>query len=256
MSRRNWTRDELILAFNLYYKIPFGKIHHNNPKIISLAKLISRTPSAVSWKLSNIARLDPHLKKRGIVGAAHGSKADIEIWEEFNGNWEKLAFESERLLAKQKNLNIEDTIDLTIKELPKKGKEREQLVRTRVNQQFFRKIVIAAYNNQCCITGLRIPDLLNASHIIPWSQDEENRMNPKNGLCLNVLHDRAFDRGLITITPDYRIKISKIILKFEEDIFVKLFLLKNNKMKISPPNRFLPDKYFLQYHNENIFRED
>jgi putative restriction endonuclease len=73
MPRRDWTREELIVAFNLYCKIPFGRIHIRNPLIIELAKSIGRTPSAVSWKLANFARLDPALKKRNIAGATHGA---------------------------------------------------------------------------------------------------------------------------------------------------------------------------------------
>src|SRR3990172_7206862 len=100
MARLNWTREELIVAFNLYCKIPFGKIHTKNPDVISLAKIIGRTPSAVSWKLVNFASLDPSLRKRGVAGAANVSKLDIQIWTEFNQDWDKLGFESERLLAK------------------------------------------------------------------------------------------------------------------------------------------------------------
>ena len=84
MTRRNWTREELIIAFNLYCKTPFGQIHIRNPEIIDLANLIKRTPSAVSWKLANFARLDPSLQRRGIVGATHGSKSEKVIWDEFN----------------------------------------------------------------------------------------------------------------------------------------------------------------------------
>ena len=100
MTRRDWTREELIVAFNLYCKIPFGRIHIRNPLIIELAKSIGRTPSAVSWKLANFARLDPALQKRNIAGASHGARAEIDIWNEFNQDWEKLAFESERLMVK------------------------------------------------------------------------------------------------------------------------------------------------------------
>src|SRR5229473_3946459 len=81
--RRDWSREELIVAFNLYRKIPFGKIHLRNPSIVQLAKAIGRTPSAVSWKLANFARLDPALKRRHIAGATHGGKAEVEIWHEF-----------------------------------------------------------------------------------------------------------------------------------------------------------------------------
>jgi putative restriction endonuclease len=197
MPSNKWTREELIIAFNLYCKIPFGKIHQKTPEIISLAKILDRTPGAVSWKLANIASLDPSLKKRNIEGASHGSKKDVEVWNEFNGDWDRLAFESEKLLAQRTGGQIEDVSEVELSDLPKEGIEKEALVKIRVNQSFFRKSVLAAYNFQCCVTGLEIPELLNASHIIPWSKDEANRVNPRNGLCLNAIHDRAFDRGLL-----------------------------------------------------------
>ena len=65
MPRRDWSRDELIVAFNLYCKIPFGQIHIRNPLIVELAKVIGRTPSAVSWKLANFARRDLHRRSIG-----------------------------------------------------------------------------------------------------------------------------------------------------------------------------------------------
>ena len=101
MATNKWTREELILAFNLYCKIPFGTIHIRNPQIIALAKILGRTPSAVSWKLANLASLDPTLKKRNIAGASHGAKLDAEVWKEFYGDLEKLSFESEVLLAEK-----------------------------------------------------------------------------------------------------------------------------------------------------------
>ena len=200
MTRKNWQRSELILAFNLYCKTPFGRIHNRNPEIISLAKAVGRSPSAVSWKLANFARLDPSLQKRNIAGAKHGSQGEAEVWEEFHNDWEALAFESERLLAQTTGRKVEEIAEVPEEALPKEGKERERVVRSRVNQHFFRATVLAAYGNKCCITGMPIPELLTASHIVPWSVDHQNRLNPRNGLCLNAIHDRAFDRGLLTIT--------------------------------------------------------
>ena len=254
MPSNKWTREELIIAFNLYCKIPFGKIDQKNPEIISLAKILGRTPGAVSWKLANLASLDPSLKKRNIAGAPHGSKLDAEVWDEFVGNWDRLAFESERLLAERTGKQVEDTIEIETIDLPKEGKERETIVRVRVNQSFFRKAVLAAYDFKCCITGLELPELLNASHIIPWSKDEVNRINPRNGLCLNAIHDRAFDRGLLTITPDLTIKVSKSVKKGKVSDAVQDFLLKYDGLEINKPTRFLPDAKFLKYHNRNVFR--
>jgi len=106
MTREYWSRDKLIVAFNLYCKTPFGKIHIRNPEIKSLANILGRSPSAVSWKLANFARLDPALQKRFISGAKHGGKGDIEVWEEFNSDWERLGFESEKLLIIRVRLEI------------------------------------------------------------------------------------------------------------------------------------------------------
>ncbi len=136
MPSNKWSREELILAFNLYCKIPFGTIHIHNPKIIALAKLLGRTPSAVSWKLANFARLDPSLQKRNIAGAPHGSKLDVEIWNEFNNDWEKLAFESEKLLAQKTGRQLEEINDIDTFDLPKAGKERETVVKSSCQSKF------------------------------------------------------------------------------------------------------------------------
>lgn len=254
MPSNKWTREELIIAFNLYCKIPFGTIHIHNPQIIALAKILGRTPSALSWKLANLASLDPSLKKRNIAGASHGSKMDAEVWNEFNGAWDRLAFESEKLLAQKIGKQVEEISEVEVFDLPRAGKERDAIVKVRVNQSFFRKAVLSAYNFKCCITGLEIPELLNASHIIPWSKDKANQVNPRNGLCLNAIHDRAFDRGLLTIMPDYTIRISRSVKKGNVSGAVQDLLLRFDGSEISKPTRFLPDAKFLKYHNKNIFQ--
>ncbi len=253
MSRQNWQRNELILAFNLYCKIPFGRIHNRNPDIISLSESIGRSPSAVSWKLANFARLDPSLQERNIVGATHGSKGEIEIWEEFKDDWQALVFESERLLAQTIGRKVEEVAEVPEEDLPRAGKERERVVRSRVNQRFFRIAVLAAYENKCCITGLPIPELLTASHIIPWSVDHENRLNPRNGLCLNPMHDRAFDRGLLTITTEYKVKLSGEISAMDQEPAIRELLLRYEGVSIGLPTRFVPATSFLRYHNEKVY---
>ena len=253
MATGNWSRDELIAAFNLYCKIPFGRIHNRNPEILELADLIGRTASAVSWKLANFARLDPTLQSRGIAGASHGSKGEQEIWDEFNQDWDKLSFESEQVLARLSGKSVEEMANIDVSDLPL-GKERETTVRVRVNQDFFRSSVLAAYSNRCCISGLAIPELLNASHIVPWSVDTRNRVNPRNGLCLNVLHDRAFDRGLLTITPDYNVKLSSSVKKLHEADAATGFFLRYENARIAMPDKFAPDPGFLEYHANHVFR--
>ncbi len=250
MPRRDWSRDELIVAFNLYCKIPFGRIHIRNPLVIELAKAVGRTPSAVSWKLANFARLDPALQKRNIAGATHGARAEVEIWNEFSNDWDRLAFESERLLE-QLTGRTSELVEVA-QEFPE-GRSREALIRARVNQGFFRAAVLASYGARCCITGLSIAQLLTASHIVPWSVDIKNRTNPRNGLCLNALHDRAFDCGLLTVTPDLKVKLSLRVKRNPTERAAREFLGRYEGVSISLPRRFAPNTDFLHYHNEKVF---
>ena len=254
MTRKNWDRQELILAINLYFKTEFGKIHNRNPEIIKLAKYLNRSPSSVRWKLVNFTSFDPSLKKRGIKGATHTSKLDKKVWDEFYNNLDVLSFESEKLFAELKQSTVEKLNNLSEIDLLKEGKTREQIVKIRVNQSFFRKTVLASYNNTCCITGIKQSELLIAGHIKPWGIDKENRLNPRNGIAINALHDKAFETGLITITPDYKIKVSSVLKKQEKVKFIQEnFCVYENK-SIILPTKFLPDKKFLQYHNERRFR--
>lgn len=252
-GQKLWTREESILAINLYCKLPFGRLHRSNPQVIHLAELIGRTPSSIAYKLVNFASLDPSLQARGIKGASNTSKLDKAIWDEFYNNWEELPFESEKLLSKFENKSIEELNNIDLNNLPK-GKTREQVVKVRVNQSFFRSSILASYNGTCCITGINQSELLIAGHIKPWSLDEQNRLNPRNGIAINALHDKAFETGLITITPDYKIKISNTLLKQKKtDSLEKYFFQYDNK-DIFLPSKFLPDVEFLKYHNESRFQ--
>jgi putative restriction endonuclease len=255
MSKKKWITEETIIAFNEYCKVPFKKSSKTNPTIIKYAKIIGRSPSALNMKVGNFGRLDPELKKQGITGLVNGSKLEEIIWNEFNGNWGDLAFESEHLIAKFKNKNIEESIkeNIDIDWKSKKGIDRKTIVKQRVNQSFFRSTILSSYNLKCCVTGLSIPDFLVASHIKPWSKDKENRTNPHNGLCLNSIHDKAFDKGFITVTPDYKIMVSKYFDDYSNDKSVNDFFIKYNNQNIIKPERFLPTKEFLDYHFKEIF---
>jgi putative restriction endonuclease len=247
MARKNdWTIEETIIAFKSSSK--------NNATIIKYAKIIGRSPSALNMKVGNFGRLDPELKKQGISGLVNGAKLEEVVWNKFNGNWEELAFESELLLAKFQNKSIEEINEFDLKDLPI-GKERESIIKARVNQSFFRSTILSSYNQKCCITGLSIPDFLVASHIIPWKADDKNRLNPHNGLCLNSIHDKAFDRGFITITADFKILISKYFDDFINEDAVQDFFTKFNNKSIILPDKFLPSKEFLDYHYQNIFKK-
>jgi len=245
-----WSRHELIVAFNLYCQLPFGKIHSRNPIIMQVAKQLNRTPSSVAMKMLNFASLDPMIIDSGRHGLGNASNADREVWQAFHQDWERLALEGQLYLKSAKAISP--------KELPKiesddfAGETKKASVDVRLKQSFFRQAVLSSYQGRCCMTGLAEQRLLIASHIIPWSKDKTNRLNPSNGLCLSALHDKAFDQGLITVLPDWRIKVSKYLDESKNE-FCKMAIISLEGKKINLPEKFLPAKEFLVYHNKNIF---
>lgn len=252
MSRGNdWTREQHIIAFNVYCRIPFGKIHMGTPEVQELAMLVGRSVGAASYKLANFARLDPALKKRGIKGASHGSSGEEEVWNEFANSPESLALESERLIAAKLGKTVEDASEIETDDLPTEGEEREAVVRLRVKQGFFRRRVLSAYNFRCCVTGLANQKLLVASHIVPWSSDPSNRLNPKNGLCLNALHDKAFDRHLMWIEDGFVVRLSPLLQQASVENRQTIdWLMSFDGKTLLLPKKFRPDSGFLSKHAE------
>src|SRR5476651_2476554 len=248
-----WTKEQLLLAINLYSKIPFGSMHSRNKEVIDLSTVIDRSPSAIARKLGNFASFDHKLQARGVKGLENASKLDRAVWQEYMKNWDELFIEGETILAAKKNTTIAQLNYIDLDNLPEaEGEEKEWLVRVRVNQSLFRKIVLTNFDNHCCITGLNFPELLVASHILPWSQDKHNRLNPKNGLALNTLHDKAFDCGLITITEDLKVKISPLFQKHAHLESIQQNFLNYDGKDLLDAKKFSPDIEFLKIHNERF----
>ena len=194
MGRHNtdWTREEHILAFNLYCKIPFGQIHTHNPRVIQLARMLGRSVGSVSLKLSNFARLDPALQARGNVAQASRLRVKAASRRQF------------RKHAPGRCSN------------PQPGR-------------------------------LRYPG--GRAQALPWAEDEKNRLNPRNGLCLNALHDRAFDRHLMWIESDYVIRFSqKLGEAAGADNETIRWLTGFDGARLLLPKQFAPDTDFLKRH--------
>lgn len=253
MPVNNWTRHELILAFNLYCRLPFGRLHKGNPEIIFLAQNIARTPSAVAMKLVNFASFDPVHQARQISGLKNASRADREVWNEFNANSEELAFESQQALQNLEHKNI--IAEETEIQLPTGETEKTRLVRTRLVQGFFRDAVLSSYEFKCAICSLDLPELLSASHIIPWSKNVARRADPRNGLSLCAIHDRAFDRGLLSLNNSFEVLLAKRIKSnVSKNSLHSIAFLEMEGKSITLPKRFTPDQEALSYHREHIFR--
>ncbi len=259
---QKWTREETILAFDLYCKIPFGKITKSNPDINALAGLLGRTPSSVVMKMCNLAHFDPELHVRNVNGMANASKLDRQVTEEFRGDWEGLSWQAQEIKAGYLHRQAE-TPDLTAPKVVfaddltfPEGLDVEMVSKMRLGQYFFRMAVLSAYGNTCCITGMQVPALLIASHIKPWrdSDAKTERANPQNGLCLNVLHDRAFAHGLITVDQEYRVVFSRYLSEVRMDERTRAWFFSYEGETIQLPEKFLPGKEFLEYHNDVIFQ--
>ena len=252
-----WTHEEMILVLNLYLKLPFGKMDRRNSDVIHLANIIGRTPNAVALRLVNYASYDPQLQQRGISGMAHGGKKCGEYWHEFINDRERLLFESERILAQREGTTIEKKFEQEIRDIPHgiTGETKVREVKTRVNQNVFRQIVLANYDGKCALTGIDLSELLVASHIIPWSANEQERLNPENGICLSSLYDKAFDKGLISFTDDKRVIFStRLKENVGKDYYIKYFEPLENVMLVTP-RKYHVNPAFLEWHRDCIFNK-
>ncbi len=245
---RLWTRNELIVAFNLYLKLPFGKLHSGTQAIKDLGDLIGRSHSSMAMRLNNFAHVDPFHQQRGITGLANGINQVQPIWDEFVNNQEDLIFESERILADYKHKTIEEIypdIEFDLKDL--KGEVKIRMVKTRVNQSVFRQMILKTYTGQCAISGIDLPELLVAGHIVPWAENEHERLNPQNGICLSNLYDRAYEKSLICIDTDYKVLISKRLKVESPKEFYQHFFGRFEHQSIRVPKTYQPKKEFLEY---------
>lgn len=256
VSKGNWTAEQLKLAFYFYCQTPFGKLHSKNPQIIELAKLIGRTPSALAMKLVNFASLDPSITGTGRKGLSGASALDRETWNEFHADWERLTVECEQLrqhLLHEHGLS-EPVPSARTDELPLTdftGETRQAIVQQRIKQNFFRRAVLSSYRDRCCISGVSDKRLLVASHIVPWSDDKANRLNPSNGLCLSAIHDKAFDNHLFTLSDDWCLVLSERI-KSSKDAFLREVFWPSEGKQIEMPERFAPDPTFIAKHRRTM----
>jgi len=247
-----WTREELILAFDLYCRIPFKATKASNPAVIQLAHLLDRSPASVARKLGNFGAFDPTLRARNITGLTHTARLDRVVWEEFCRDWGRLVEEATRLRDKFSRGPTQHLPSFPLKDV-RGPSERIVTAKQRLHQAFFREAVLSSYENCCCVTGLAVPEALIASHIIPWSEDENRRADPRNGLCLSATFDRLFDTGLLTIEADMTVRLSQS-LRRRKDEAVSHLILPYQGQSIRRPSRFAPSEECLDWHRRNVFR--
>ncbi len=132
--------------------------------------------------------------------------------------------------------------------------DQEATVKVRgAAQRTFSNAVRDNYRNKCCITEIKTREVLIASHIIPWAEDENNRINPSNGLLLSSLIDKAFDKGYISFDNEYKLIISPSV---QRDQKLLEYLMEYEGDKIKTHGGELPDDEFLEWHRSNIFKSE
>lgn len=245
-SGRLWNSGEIELALQLYLRTPFGRIHQGNAEIKELAERLGRTPGSIALKMANLASIDESIPQKGMGNAG---KLDRAVWNNF---FAKISEGISPVAPDAFSIDAvtDSQLDNYVAPPPSAGNTVERLTSARIGQNWFRQIVLASYDNRCAITGIGQQDLLIASHIKPWSAFPEQRVNPRNGICLNRLHDRAFEAHFMAIEDDGSILYSKQLETKTRDKLMRM----NESGRMQFPTRFRPDPAFLAEHRAN-FRE-
>lgn len=255
--RKKWTRDELMVALNVYHKLTFGQLHARQPVIVAVAKKLGRGPNSLAMKLSNFASLDPALRLRGIKGLEGASALDRSTWEEFHRNLDEAVPVTESALRNLFSAGEEDEVEV----LPRNGIQVRKTVpsgptqivadvKVRRGQEFFRNAVLNNFGGRCGVTQLAVRELLVASHILPWGAYPEERLNVRNGLCLSRLHDAAFDRGLVSFDGNLRLVLSSRLKgEVSQRAILENFVAYEGMALQIPEDGALPQLEFLAAHH-------
>ncbi len=261
-ARRGWTREELLVALNVYHKLTFGQFHGRHPVIVAVAKRLGRTANSLAMKLCNLASLDPALKLRNIAGLAGASALDRQMWQEFHAQLNDMAPASEEAFRALFEAGAADSVTVE----PKKGvvvrkaapegpTETVTAVKVRRGQEYFREVVLNNFGGRCGVSGIGLPELLIASHILPWGRFPAQRLEVENGLCLSRLHDAAFDRGLIAFDAHLRLILSSDLKSHLPHAALEQNFARFEGVALTiPPDAALPSAAYLATHRETIFR--
>lgn len=264
VERIPWTEDEIVMALKLYMDlkkagISVSKLSATHEGISSLALILSSRPdgnrrngNSVLFKLRNIANHDPDDRSP----KTNGSRLEKPVWDRYSGDYVALCEKYAQILEVSASYIIEGEVNFDEFGIPM-GYECMIPKKVRINQSAFRTAVLQNYGSACCITGMRNPRLLVASHIKPWSVATSfQRTDPSNGLCLNGLHDRAFDKGLMAIDTDLSIGLSSLLENTVPPKVFEEYFERYEGETITLPSRGHPKKEYLEYHRQNIFKQE
>lgn len=170
--------------------------------------------------------------------------------------YEQEVVQADIIVARENNPQRISKKLITHFDIAREGEDVVSETKLRKGQDYFRRMILANYGYKCALTGIDITQLLIASHIIPWEDKlhKKDRLNPENGICLSALYDKAFDKGLITFSPDdYTVILSSALREYEsQEYYDKQFGSISGK-QISMPTDYKPNRDFLAYHRDHVF---
>ena len=123
-----------------------------------------------------------------------------------------------------------------------------------ITQRLFREALLKAYKGRYAFSSSRIEEVLEAAHIVPWSElDTAARLDPQNGLLLNVLYHKLFDRNILTLTEDYHIRLNPEtslgeLAPFDQDALEAVI---DKRINLPRHRDFFPSKAFIKWRLEN-----
>lgn len=193
----------------------------------------------------------PSYQANGFYSAALGAYRDFLIEQRYATKLAKM-YSIGEFNPKVVDDSIEDAELLTQEPDKLEVTEKIREVKTRVGHKAFKRELNSAYNSECCITGLNVPELNRASHIVPWKDDKSIRLDPSNGLYLSATYDAAFDRHLFTLDEDYRIVISAELKAFFSKQVCADYFERYAGTKITLPSRNPPSQEHLERHRKHL----
>ena len=245
-------RPALFPSFQSVWSAPVEQLRDFYPFILEQQKLgdsgiFSGHESPSYWKYNFYSAAIRSLIEFAIV---HGHEQ--RLWTIYENAQVDAATLARQLDEQPLDEAAELVEDKTVNFATKEGKEVLRTIKARVNQAFFRKMVLHNYHHRCCITGIPVPEVLRASHIIPWSEDEANRMNPANGLCLSATYDAAFDAHLISFDESMRLVLSPNLREYlNDESFTKHFKALEG-MQARASRRYQPHSELMASHRDKL----
>ena len=216
-----------------------------------------RSPGSIKAKVENFKAYDPMYPG---VSIGNGGQTSEKVWNRFSTDGFKdlhVAADKARETI-SKGAGVVQSKAIYIDNFGG-GEMRSVERKERVNQGIFRARVLDAYRSRCCVTGTSNSYLLRASHIKPWADSPEGsaeRLDPRNGLCLNALHDAAFDKGLFTLDEGLRVELSSVLEDTEDKtVLDQMFYPYVGKRIHIELEDFAPSEEYLDYHRKNVFRD-